>query len=237
MIRSLFCLFFLFAGCAVQAQDTLLLISGKVIPAKSVDLKDYTIAYRKPGDGSKLKTIDPERVFSIQYGDGSERIIYTPDTLDPMEFTVSQMRNFIKGEQEASRFYKSTTNKGLAFVVGGGASILGFYGLAIPPLYSTVIGSFSPNLNKLEAKQEQAEKRLMTVKNLSNVTDADYQHELMKAEKNLRKNLAFTDKSMIQVSEFREGYERKVRDRKIRNSLLSGLAGFVSGAALFTFLY
>lgn len=180
-------LFFLISLVPARAQDTLLLINGHKMVVKSVDLKDYTIAYRTLGK-NRLRTIDPYRVFSIVYADGTERVIYERDSLDPVDFSVEQMRMFIRGEQDAAKYYHNTPNKVAAFLIGGGASYFTIYGLIIPPLYATVVGSFSPKIEKYR-----------------------------------------TDINLLNVSEYREGYERKARDRKIRNALIGGMAGFVAG--------
>lgn len=180
-----------------NAQDTLLLINGREIPAKSIDLKDYTIAYRTAGEKSKLKTIDPYRVFSIRYQDGTERVIYQKDPTDPYDFTPEQMRLFIMGEQDAARYYHNNVNKGAAFLVGAGSSIFAIYGLLIPPLYSTVVGSFTPSMERMK------------------VSDPAYR----------------------EIPEYCEGYQRKVRDRKIRNSLVSGLIGFAVGFAAYNIAF
>src|SRR6476620_3041164 len=105
MTRSFAFLFFILAAMICTAQDTLMLINGKTIIAKSVDLKDYSIAYRTNNAKGKLITIHTERVFSIKYKDGTEKIIYVPDTLDPLEFKVEEMHAFIKGEQDARKIY------------------------------------------------------------------------------------------------------------------------------------
>ena len=149
-MRKLFFLFLLAGFCqSIAAQDTLLLITGRKIVVSSVDLSGNTIASRKLETGSKLKTIDPERVFSITYKDGTERIIYLPDSLDPIDFKVDEMRNFIHGELDACELYKNTPIKVVGFLVGGGSAMLGlFYGLIGPPIYSTVVGSYSPNIEK-----------------------------------------------------------------------------------------
>ena len=154
-------------------------------------------AYRKMDPKSKLKTIDPERIFSIRYRDGSERVIYTTDSLDPVDFKPEEMRMFIKGEQDADKYFKSNLNKGAAFVIGAGGGLLGFYGLAVPPLYSTIVGSFSPRLEKQKV----------------------------------------SDPALLQNNSYREGYERKARDRKIRNGVISGLIGFVAGSVALNFIY
>lgn len=66
LLFSLF--FFILSTGLINAQDTLVLINGKTILVRSVDLKDYTIAYRKMDPKSKLKTIDPERIFQFVTG-------------------------------------------------------------------------------------------------------------------------------------------------------------------------
>jgi len=179
------------------AQDTLVLITGRTIIVKSVELNEHTIVYRKFGDRPKFKKMDPERVFSIKYADGHERVIFRQDSLDPMDFTEEQMRMFIKGEQDATLYYHNTLNKGLSFAIGAGSAIFGIWGLAGPPIYSTVVGSFSPNMNKQKV----------------------------------------SDPALRNNQEYCEGYERKVRDRKIRNAWVGGLGGFIIGVVAYTIIY
>ncbi|HNQ60870.1 MAG TPA: hypothetical protein PKJ62_00625 [Bacteroidia bacterium] len=251
----------------VFSQDSLILISGRVIPVQSVDLQEFRIAYRKlPKESlkakpsqtgsedagkkkkSRLKTIDPYRVFSVKYSDGTEKIIYKPDSLDPLEFSQEQMRIFIKGEQDAAKYYKNNLNKGIGLGLGMASGLLGFYGLAGPPLYATIMGSFTPNLNSRLKKQNALENaRIQLEKTPAPIAppdpetgsqaQLDYNIALEKhavAEANYNralkdhpKNISFSDTRLLELSEYREGYERKARDRKIRNTMLSGLAGFI----------
>ena len=267
MFRKLLFLASIFICVAqAQGQDTLVLINGRVIPVLSVDFQEYRVAYRKLPKGaeqkaqaqstengtpnkkkSKFRTMDPLRIFSVKYSDGTERVIYRPDSLDPMEFTQDQMRLFIKGEQDADKYYKNNFNKGLGFGLGAGAGLLGFYGLAVPPLYATIMGSFTPNLsNRLKRQNRLQEAKsvldamtmpLAPVGDASSEAIATYEDSKSKynaAVKNYDKalkchprNIAFSDPDLLARNEYREGYERKARDRKIRNAMLSGLAGFV----------
>ncbi|TAH42876.1 MAG: hypothetical protein EYC69_04705 [Bacteroidetes bacterium] len=267
MIRKLllFASFFIFTVQA-QGQDTLVLLNGRVIPVLSVDFQEYRVAYRKLPKQSKqisesqttesgsikkkktkYKTMDPLRIFSVKYSDGTERVVYRPDSLDPMEFSQDQMRLFIKGEQDADKYYKNNFNKGLGFSLGAGAGLLGFYGLAVPPLYATIMGSFTPNLsNRLKRQNKLQETKTildaMSVPVLPSAgsspetlaayeeSKSKYDAAVKKHEKALKchqKNIAFSDPDLLARNEYREGYERKARDRKIRNAMLSGLAGFV----------
>jgi len=197
ILRFCFLIGLLIFACSAYSQDTLFLISGRIIPVKSVELKEHSIVYSKMTEKPKFKRMDPERVFSIKYADGHERVIFRQDTLDPLDFTEQQMRMFMKGEQDATIYYKNNINKGAAFVIGAGSAILGIWGLAGPPLYSTIVGSFSPNMMKQKV----------------------------------------SDPALINVTEYCEGYERKVRDRKIRNALVGGLGGFIIGVVSYTLIY
>ena len=127
------------------AQDTLVLISGRKITASSVTIQENSIKYRVD---KKLKSMDPMRVFSIIHHDGTETVVYQPDSLDPMDFKTEEMRNFIRGQQDAISIYRNNYIKISGFAVGAGFAWLGFYGLIGPPLYATALGAFSPNVEK-----------------------------------------------------------------------------------------
>ena len=189
------CLLGLLLNTPLFAQETqqggnLLLINGKIIPFKLIESNGYDLVYRTPDPKNKLKKIDPERVFSIKYMDGSERVIFQRDTLDPLEFTVDEMRLFIKGEQDADRLYHNNLNKVGAFAAGVVSSYFGFYGVIGPPLYASFFGAFTPKVEKIKG----------------------------------------IDTELIKIPEYREGFEKKARDRKIRNMLISGFIGFAAGA-------
>ena len=190
-MRNFLIILFVVLSFGLKAQDTIVFMNGKVLPVKNITLSGYTIAY-KTIEKDKLKKISPDNVFSIQYADGTERIIFNPDPRDSLEYTIPQMRMFIKGEQDASLYYKNNANKVAAFLVGGGASIFAIYGLVVPAAYATVVGAFSPNMGKMKV----------------------------------------SDTMLLNDQDYREGYKSKVRNRKIRNSLISGFLGFAAGAVI-----
>jgi tetrahydromethanopterin S-methyltransferase subunit F len=86
-------------------------------------------------------------------------------------------------------------NKICGFATGFGGSILSFYGIAVPALYTTVVGQFSVKLPP--------------------ATDID---------ESLRNDEAF-----------RYGYQKKLRNRRIRQGFLASMAGFAAGILTFTF--
>lgn len=279
MQKFFYTLFFIYFCHSVTAQDTLVLISGRKIVVSSVDLKDNTIAYRNIKSGSKLKTIDPGRVFSVIYRDGKERIIFETDSLDPIDFKVEEMRNFIKGEQDALKFYNNTLIKIAGVGIGGGFGLLGFYGLVGPPLYSTIIGSYSPNVEKklsFNVSGDAAEAiGINSGKYMNDITGKNTSPEIKKNQslKISGKTILFTKDAnldstvslinshfkctrvnaanvngkiklyksntpdLITVGAYREGFEKKVRDYKIRNGMLSGIIGFIIGSITYAIVY
>lgn len=278
MKRLLAALVFIFIYESIAAQDTIVLLSGRRIIASSIDLKDYTIAYRtKPG--SKLKKIDPFRVFSIAYHDKPERIVYQRDSLDTLEYSIPEMRLFIKGEEDAHRIYKNTPIRIGGVALGAGAGLLAFYGLVVPPLYATVVGAFSPNVNRkmsFRVKGDAATNLGITTDKYLNEVTGNIDKPLVKKGQALTINhstIKFEEDSpvdtvvsrinekfkchrvvaensneklrlyrvesatLLQATAYREGFQKKVRDYKIRNAMLSGLAGFIAGSLTYYFVF
>jgi len=194
-MKYIFSALVFFIAISALAQDKIILINGDVLEVRNVELKDNKVSFQKM-TREKRKKINPYRVFSVQYADGKEDVVFVSDPLDPNDFKPEEMRMFIKGEQDAKIYYHNTGNKIAAAVIGASAGLLTIYGVVVPALYSTIVGSFSPNV---------------------------YKHEV--SDPALRENL-----------NYREGYERKCRDRKIRNSLLFGFGGFTVGFAAFAIL-
>jgi hypothetical protein len=191
-MKLIFSAFFFLLAVMASAQDKIVLINGDVLEVRNVELKDNRISFQRM-TREKRKKIDPYKVFSVQFQDGHEQVIFVSDPLDPNDFKPEEMRMFIRGEQDAKIYYHNVGNKIASGLVGAGSGLLTIYGLVVPALYSTIVGSFSPNVQK---------------------------HDV--SDPALRDNL-----------NYREGYERKCRDRKIRNSLLYGFGGFIVGFATF----
>lgn len=187
MSKSFFLFIFSLLSVACFSQDKIVLINGKQIIGKNIGLGGNSISYNTVK--GKTKKMHTDRAFSIQYANGSEKVIYTADPLDPSDFSVEEMRMFIKGEQEASLYYTNYFHTGLALTIGQAASAFAIYGLILPPLYATIVGGHSPDMEKMKV----------------------------------------SDPGNLYNSSFKEGYLKKVRERKIRNGLLGGFIGFVAG--------
>src|SRR5215510_7925712 len=93
------------------SQDVLTLYNGRKIYTKIVEVNSQSIIYKHSTNvKERNKSILLERVFSIETN-GKEEIIYKPDAMNPDMFTLEEMRMFIKGEQDAMRFYDNKTVK------------------------------------------------------------------------------------------------------------------------------
>ena len=188
-------LLYFFSGIHfAQSQEVLTLYNGRKIYTKVVEVNSEYIIYKHFSDiKERNKSILLARVFSIESG-GVEEVLYKPDELDPELFTLAQMRMFIKGEQEAMRFYNSDATKIVSVAVGIASGYFGFfYGLIGPPLFTTITGSFAPKMARMKV----------------------------------------TDPSLINDPDFAEGYAKKVRDYKVRKSILFGGIGYGIGLAGF----
>lgn len=180
----------------LNAQDTLILLNGKTLVVKNASVNGYSVTYHTLNENSKMKQINTDKLFSIIHADGSERIVYLPDSLETDEYNVKEMRMYVKGEQDAIKYYKNNLNKAGAFFFGAASAYLSFYGIVGPAVYATAVGSFSPELEKQKV----------------------------------------SDPALLNINEYREGYDRKMRDKKTKNAILYGLTGFAAGIATFSII-
>lgn len=262
----------------VNAQDTIVLISGKTIPVKSVEYRGYSIDYRT-ADGLKLKSIDISRVYSVKYSSGAEQVVFRTDSLDAADFTEDEMRRFIIGEQDARIFYRNSSAKFVSFAVGGGGAFFGFFGIPVPFLFSSAIGGFSPNVEKnltfkisgdassvaglsqsdvvnsvtgsnvnpvfqkdsklVIAGKSIVFKETSTLDSAVRIINAKFQaHRVHAANQNNKLKLyRSADDKNLSDQIYMEGFEKRARDYKIRNSLLGGLAGYIVGAITLSIIY
>jgi hypothetical protein len=135
-----------------SAQDTIRLISGKDIPAVVVEVDSTHVKYHPPDNKDKISKVENYRVFSINYSDGREKIIYRDDSTAADYFGPEQMRLFIKGEKDAKKFYKPPVPFFVGLVSGAAGAAVApvFVALSpIPPAIGiTITGSRAPDITK-----------------------------------------------------------------------------------------
>lgn len=133
------------------SQDTITFLNGKEVAAKIIDTslkkENPYITYMETGR-KKTKKTSRLNVFSVRYNNGKEEFIYSKDTSLVDDFNIEEMRMFIRGEQEAMRSYKNRAVTVGGFIAGSVGGYFTFYGLFVPAVYSTIIGSGSPDIEK-----------------------------------------------------------------------------------------
>lgn len=120
-------------------QDTILLLNGDVIISKIQSISPEEIRIVKPSNKNKETSIDMDRVFSVKYSNGSEKIFYHQDTTIENYFTVEETRLFIFGEQDAAKAFKSPLSTATSFAIGTVSGSFGSLLSVVPPVvYSFV---------------------------------------------------------------------------------------------------
>lgn len=132
-----------------NAQNKILLINGKTIETEHFSLGDDIVSYRKSSKKS-LASVDRYDVFSITDTSGLENVIYKP--ADSLDYTVEEARVYIQGEQIAMKYYNRPSTAWTSAAVGAGSSILLFYSLPIPMVYSVILGRFNPKVKGVPAE-------------------------------------------------------------------------------------
>lgn len=112
--------FGLFVGSA-KAQDTLLLLSGKILEGRVMDETDEIITYMDyyRGDSSVVQ-IETYRVFSVKRRGAEERVLYTLEE-GSNAYKPEEMRYYIYGEQDADRNFTAKTTGWIGFITGAAA--------------------------------------------------------------------------------------------------------------------
>ncbi len=142
----------------VAGQGKLVFLNGKVRHFDKAEVVGDFIVYQPEGQGkASLRKADKFNVFSIVNDDGSEMVIYDPDTSEGGDPSVAEVRDYIKGEQHAGIMYKKPMNVIGGVAVGVAGSTVGFFGIPVPFVYTTIVGSVNPKLPKAERNMNFSE--------------------------------------------------------------------------------
>lgn len=128
-------LFSLLSLAQQQAQDTVFLMSGKVVTGYVKDTTAEKVRMLVPKKGNfKADFIDHDLVFSVKYGNtGQEVVFYKQDTLFGNYYTPHEVRYFLQGERDARRSYRCPVWTASAFVVGFAGGYSGSMLGLLPP--------------------------------------------------------------------------------------------------------
>ncbi len=143
----------------VYAQDKIIFTNSKEIKdIKVIDVNGEVITYEKTKSPGNQKRLFTDKVFSVKYADGKEKIIYNPDT-SMGELAVERQRMFINGTREAREKYSEFT----AYIIGFGFGVVGPWlgGISFPVLtpFPPATGVFISSLMSPKMTNQPVDKK------------------------------------------------------------------------------
>ncbi|HEY0029212.1 MAG TPA: hypothetical protein VGC65_00525 [Bacteroidia bacterium] len=137
-ILAILTVFFVGNVCSQTGNDTIVLLNGNVVIASVIDTTNGVTSIRNPKDSTKNFIIENDRIFSINNSKG-ESIMYVYDTLIGNEFTIDEMRYFIRGEQDAEKGFKARGAFWANMFIGAAGGVTGSLLCPIPPFAFTAL--------------------------------------------------------------------------------------------------
>ncbi len=126
------------------SQDTINLLSGKQIVAKSIynepasTLLKYEILIKGK---IKQRSVDKLDIYSISMTDNTQNLLYIQDSAIGCPLSALEMEHFMLGGREAMKNYKAPWVTVFGFVTGAVATnYIGFWGLSSVIVYPACMG-------------------------------------------------------------------------------------------------
>lgn len=115
-------------------KDTIHLMNGELITGEVTDTAAAGVKI-KAQKKKRIKdmTIEGDRIFSIKFNNGSEKIYYYQDTLIGNYLSLEEAKFFILGEQDAEKYYHPKTTFAGGVLVGAASGCLGSLLSFVPP--------------------------------------------------------------------------------------------------------
>lgn len=148
LMRHLFTLFFILSAVFCFAQDTLVMIDRAPKVGTFSRIEGEYVIYKKR---NREKSIEIDKVFSIRSPGLDEKIIYRLDTLEGNIYSISEMKDYIQGQQDARKgFRKKSKYIGMGGFVAGAVGSMGglLYGPVSILAYTGLVGYSKPKLRE-----------------------------------------------------------------------------------------
>lgn len=115
-------------------KDTIHLMNGELITGEVTDTAAAGVKVKaQKKNRVKDMTIEGERIFSIKFNNGEEKIYYYQDTLVGNYLSIDEAKYFILGEQDAEKYYHARTTFAGGVLVGAASGCLGSLLSFVPP--------------------------------------------------------------------------------------------------------
>jgi hypothetical protein len=193
-----------------KAQDTINLINGSRLLVQMIDTNLTSLRYSfKKNEKLKIETIEKDEVFSVNYFNGKEVVVYAQDTLSEDSYmTIDEMRAYIAGERDAIKGFKSPVTTITSAAVGVASGLV--------PL---LLLSQSATLSLLSPIPPAA---------YVGISGARW----IKISRNHVSNPKY-----LKSESYIEGYDHAARSKRIQNALIAGGCGLLVGTIARFFLY
>lgn len=120
-------------------------MNGRMLVADiKADRGEFFLVGIRMGKKFKDRAVRREDVFCLIYRNGRKEFCYERDTTKGRKYTIEQMKQYIAGEVAARKYYHALPNILGGAVVGATGVYLGFWGLAIPAIYTGVVSFIRP---------------------------------------------------------------------------------------------
>lgn len=136
---------------STKAQEKLLLLNGRELLIQPLSFKEDSVRFEfKDYLNGKKKFVKKDNVFSYANGKGLEKIFYKEDsTTVTNDLSIDEMRSYIQGMQEGSRFYKAPFATVGGFFIGAASGyFIYFYALIPPATFIAITGNHQPDISK-----------------------------------------------------------------------------------------
>ncbi|HEY4797557.1 MAG TPA: hypothetical protein VII99_00625 [Bacteroidia bacterium] len=127
--------------------DTIFFLNGEIRAVKVVDTVYHQIRFlpekrkRKP----HVQDVEKDRVFSLKFSNGQERLVYFHDSTAGNIFSIIEAKMFMLGEREAEQHYHNKWPALIGFTVGvasplalSNAIVLSPIAPAVSPLHTLI---------------------------------------------------------------------------------------------------
>lgn len=156
-----------------EKNDTILLQNGEIISGKVIRLTEEHLVIKESENVVQEFKIDRDRVFSYTNSSG-EHLLYTYDTLKGNDFTIEEMRYFIRGEQDGKKGFKARPAFYTNMIIGAAGGVTGSFFFPIPAFTFVILAG----IPKVKIKKN-------TVRNLDDLNHPSY---IMGYERMARRN-------------------------------------------------
>ena len=208
-----YCILFSLLQCSVIAQnntpetvnDTIWTMNGEKIIAKVIDTAMADGVKVFSSRKNKNLILEPERVFSIKFSNGNEKVLYLQDTATDNYYSVEDERLYIFGEHEGNANYKSPMSAIGSLLIAASSA----YFFPSPDVFGKLGVSLSPIPAFIYTGLILLPKIKIDKRGVSDI--------------NYLKNDAYV-----------LGYERNARKIKTMNSLKGALVGLITGFVIYS---